>query len=80
MRPKTWKREIALCGFAVWLAVTIRIFVFLPAEGVSEFEGIYDILTTMVWLIVGAVFSFHGVQDAISDRLRGKKSGYEDEE
>ena len=68
-RIKTWKREIAAAGLLVWLAATVNIFLFVPAENVSQYYTVYDIMTTMVWAVAAAVFSIHGFQDAINKRL-----------
>jgi hypothetical protein len=53
-RIATLKREFAIAAFAVWLAVTVRVFIsgdsaWIAAQGVN-----YATLTSTVWLYITA--------------------------
>lgn len=53
-RVATLKREFAVAAFAVWLAVTIRVFLSGDAEWI-ESQGVnYATLTSTVWLYITA--------------------------
>ncbi len=63
-RRKSWKREIAAAGLALWAVVTVRLFVFtMDAQLVEALGTHYTAFSTSVWLYAGGVFGLHAYQD-----------------
>ena len=52
--PATLKREFAVAAFAVWLAITVRLFASGDPQWIAAQNVNYGTLTSAIWLFITA--------------------------
>lgn len=60
-KPKTWKRELALAAFVVWLIISWRYFSLENAALVTALGSGYGMASFSLWGFIGAMFGIHHI-------------------
>lgn len=71
IHEKTFKREIAYVVFALWLSVTVWLFLFLPPAMVHHYEEMYGDLTLYSFLYIGAAMGMKVFQNYAAAKVGG---------
>jgi len=69
IHAKTYKREIGYGLLALWVAVTIWVFIGLPPAMVENYERIYETLTWVTWIYVGSMMGLKVYQNIAAGKL-----------
>ena len=54
--PKTGAREVGLILLGLWALATIRMFLFIPSEAISEYNNMYGTMTLAIFTFVTSSF------------------------
>lgn len=64
---KTYKRELGMLAFLVWLVLSYRHFTLVDPELVSAQASSYSAASFSLWSFIGAMFGIHHIWDKERD-------------
>jgi len=69
---KTWATETVLVAVVVWIAASVQIFFRTGADAITSYEGVYNAMTTVVWMAVAANAGWKRISGGGDAKLRGQ--------